>query len=317
LEGPTCKFFLKHYVPSGMSGSGEATESMPPIPPHDSSDAQDKLRAAPLKINLWKKLMLASVVALFALTLLEYYRGEITGNGAWLWPLLFVPLMMYLLGIVYGDVPARYYNTKLLKPFPVPFARQFDRCVLALVVLYTGLFLNIILLAVSLLAKADLLVIIFYGLYMALMLAELPNSLRIFRLIQHVNTVQYVSKIDPNTFRNARAYYSPESQGLSGEARAKRIEELYQSLKGEAESLVLESASLGEKPQIALNLAVRAGESIRRARLAKIEGNKERLEANLQLLEALECHCGLSLPEDLAEARKERTHRPSGLEEAG
>lgn len=247
--------------------------------------------------------MLLAVGALFLGTLFEYYRGGINETGGWLWPMLFIPLILYLLGIVYGDVPARYYDLKTLKPFPVPFARQFDRCVLAIIVLFTGLFLNLLLLAVSLIIGAKLLLTVFYGLYMVLMLAELPNSLRIFRFIQHVNTVQYVSAIHPNTFKKAIAYYSPEQEKLDGEELKKHLDEIFQSLSKEAEELVVEESPLTRDQQIALNLAVRAGESIRRSRIASKEQETERVRANLFVLESLEANAGLELPKDIRRLR--------------
>ncbi len=247
--------------------------------------------------------MLLAVAALFGGTLFEYYRGGINETGGWLWPMLFLPLILYLLGIVYGDVPARYYDLKVLKPFPVPFARQFDRCVLAIIVLFTGLFLNILLLAVTLIVGAKLLLTIFYLLYMVLMLAELPNSLRIFRFIQHVNTVQYVSVIHPDTFKQAIAYYTPEQDQLSGEELKKHLFDLYLNLTDEAEKLVVEASPLTRDQQIALNLAVRAGEAIRRSRIASQSGEAERLRANLFVLEALEKNSGLQLPLDIRQLR--------------
>lgn len=243
--------------------------------------------------------MLLGVGLLFAATLFEFYRGGIEEPGGWLWPMLFVPLLLYLLGIVYGDVPARYYDLKVLKPFPVPFARQFDRCVLAIIVLFTGLFLNMVLLGVSLIIGAKLMLTVFYTLYMVLMLAELPNSLRIFRFIQHVNTVQYVSIIHPNTFKKAIAYYSPEQEKLSGEQLKEHLGELYDQLSREAEKLVIKESPLTKEQQIALNLAVRAGEAIRRSRIAHQDHECERLKANIHLLEALEDRAGLELPKDI------------------
>lgn len=262
-----------------------------------------QLKPDPIPITPWKKGMLLAVGALFLGTLFEYYRGGINETGGWLWPMLFIPLILYLLGIVYGDVPARYYDLKVLKPFPVPFARQFDRCVLAIIVLYTGLFLNMLLLAVSLLIGAKLLLTVFYLLYMVLMLAELPNSLRIFRFIQHVNTVQYVSAIHPNTFKKAVAYYSPEQEKLDGDELAEHLDELFKNLTEEAEELVLEASPLSREQQVALNLAVRAGESIRRSRIANKDHECERLRANIFLLESLESHSGLELPEDIRQLR--------------
>lgn len=264
-----------------------------------STDFEPKPDA--IQITPWKKAMLLTVILLFGATLYEYYSGGIDENAGWLWPMLFIPLLLYLLGIVYGDVPARYYDLKTLKPFPVPFARQFDRCVLSIIVLFTGLFLNIVLLCVGFLLGAKPLLSIFYGLYMALMLAELPNSLRIFRFIQHVNTMQYVSAINPDTFKTAVSYYSPEQDQLAGESRDRHLKELYTNLVSEAERLVLEASPLTKEQQIALNLAVRSGEAIRRCRIAAKEQTCERLRANLHLLDSLKIHAGLVLPKDIVQ----------------
>lgn len=259
----------------------------------------------PIEITIWKKIMLFLVVLLFAATLFEYYRGKIDGPAAWLWPMLFIPLLLYLLGIVYGDVPARYYNLKVLRPFPVPFARQFDRCVLSLNVLFTGLFLNMLLLATSFVLDAQTLLSVFYSLYMLLMLAELPNSLRIFRFIQHVNTMQYVSAIKPDTFKRARDYYKPEHDALKGNMRSKYLKELCTKLVSEAERLAITESPLNKEQQIALNLAVRSGEAIRHSRLASHEKTSARLKANLNLLDALKENSGLQLPKDIVTLKLE------------
>lgn len=277
-----------------MSSSEETNSPAQPVEP----------KPDPIQITLWKKLMLGAVGLLFGGTLFEYYRGGITGAGGWLWPMLFIPLILYLLGIVYGDVPARYYDLKVLRPFPVPFARQFDRCVLALIVLFTGLFLNFLLLVVAIAIKAELLLCVFYVLYMILMLAEMPNSLRIFRFIQHVNTVQYVSVIHPNTFKKALSYFSPEHRSLRGPKLNQHLDALFLGLKNEAEQLIVEASPLSREQQVALNLAVRAGESIRRCRISSMEGDIDRLQANLFLLEALAKKAGLELPEDIEHLRE-------------
>lgn len=278
--------------------------------------AEAEPKPDPIPISPWKKTMLILVALLFGGTLFEYYRGGIDESGGWLWPMLFVPLILYLLGIVYGDVPARYYDLKVLKPFPVPFARQFDRCVLAIIVLFTGLFLNLVLLAVSLIVGAKLMLIVFYLLYMVLMLAELPNSLRIFRFIQHVNTVQYVSAIHPNTFKKAIAYYSPEQDQLCGEELKLHLGEVYKQLVTEAEELVIAASPLTRDQQIALNLAVRAGEAIRRSRIANQSQECERLRANIFLLEALEENAGLVIPKDTCDLRNRIKGMPVADENA-
>ncbi len=265
--------------------------------------AEAEPKPDPIPITPWKKVMLLAVGLLFGGTLFEYYRGGINETGGWLWPMLFIPLILYLLGIVYGDVPARYYDLKVLKPFPVPFARQFDRCVMAIIVLFTGLFLNLVLLTVSLIIGAKLMLTVFYVLYMVLMLAELPNSLRIFRFIQHVNTVQYVSAIHPNTFKKAIAYYSPEQDKLCGDKLREHLSALYKSMVVEAEELVVAASPLTREQQIALNLAVRAGEAIRRTRIANQSHECERLRANIFLIEALEANASLQVPEDVQELR--------------
>ena len=259
-----------------------------------------EIKPAAIRIALWKKLLLLAVVALFGRTLYEYFSGAIEGSGAWLWPMLFIPLLLYLMGIIYGDVPARYYSLKTLKPFPVPFARQFDRCVLALIVLFMGIFLNILLLATSLiLSGPSSWQFIFYALYSVLMLIELPNSMRIFRFIQHVNTMQYVNEIRPDTFKPALSYYRRTEENLSGEKRQKLLKEVYDLLVEEAKTLCAPASPLKEEQQIALNLAVRSGEAIRRIHLATREHEPDRLKANLMLLDALRENAGLQLPPEI------------------
>lgn len=170
---------------------------------------------------------------------------------------------------------------------------------LALIVLFTGLLLNLLLLFASILLDAPVTIVLFYSLYSLLMLAELPNSLRIFRFIQHVNTMQYVNALRPNLFKPALAYYSAEQDALRGESRARLLEGVYKNLSAEARSLTLEASPLKDEQQVALNLAVRSGEAIRRCRMAIREGNDERIKANLMLLEALRDHARLELPADM------------------
>lgn len=267
-----------------------------------------------LGISWWKKGLLLAFVVFFALTSLQYLQHEIREQGAWLWPMLFVPLILYLLGVFYGEVPARFLKIDALRPFPVPFARQYDRCVLAVIVLFTGLFLNLLLLAAALVVSDSLFLKGLYCLYLALMLYELPNSLRIFRFIQHVNTMQYVNVINPTIFKPATDYYQDAYDQYRGEARQGLLADIYQSVEEEAASLVQKESPISAGQQIALNLAVRSGEAIRRCRLAAREGDSLRLRANLLLLESFEKFGNLQLPDDLERIReRESKAGPSAL----
>lgn len=256
------------------------------------------------KIALWKRGLLLAFVVFFALTLYRYFNGELQGNAPWLWPLLFVPLLLYLMGILYGDVPARYYRLDSLKPFPTHFASQYDRCVLALVALFSGLFLNFILLGLAIWHGSQAILIILYFVYMVLMVIELPTTLRIFRYIQHVNVIQYGSDLSPQTFAPATDYYEPDQPDLVGRDRRVRLREIYNTIIDEAKALVQEDSPLSDSQQLALNLAVRSGEAIMRAREAKKEKDDNRLQANLLVLEALHNFGSLEVPEDLAPIRK-------------
>lgn len=254
-----------------------------------------------LQIALWKKLLVSAFIAFFLLTLYRYLKGEIDGNAPWLWPMLFIPLILYLLGVVYGDVPARYYRLDRIKPFPTPFARQYDRCVLALMVLYAGLLLNIFFFAASIFFSTASFLIGLYGLYMVLMVVELPNSLRIFRFIQHINTLQYVNIINPMTFKRAVEYYEPSLDDLKGMELEDYLKQLHESLIEEAQGLVQKESPLKEDQQVALNLAVRSGEAIRRMNVAIREKNHDRFHANRLLLSSLEKHASLDIPDEVKE----------------
>lgn len=240
--------------------------------------------------------MVFAFVIFFILTLIDYFRGGLDDRAAWLWPMLFVPLILYLLGVIYGDVPARFYKLESLKPFPVPFAHQYDRCVLALIVLFTGLFLNFLLLLAALIFSDGQFLIGLYSLYMILMLLELPNSLRIFRFIQHINTMQYVNVMNPETFKKAIDYYKPEQFLLTGQSRTAYLRNLYDDLMQEARNLSVKESPLKVEQQIALNLAVRSGEALRKCNISAAEENHPRLRANLLILEALEMYASLELP---------------------
>lgn len=252
-------------------------------------DAKNNSYRIPFRLPKLRVSLLASILVLFLATVLEYLRGAIGEQQAWMWPMLFVPLSLYVIGLAYGDIPARYYSVENLQPFPAPFSQQFDRSLLAIIVLYTGITLNLVLLFLSIaIFETSLLLKLFYVLYLTLMLIEVPTSLRIFRFIQHVNTVQYVTDLNPNLFKNAASHLDrktdPEAQ----------LENIYQSLLNEAKSLVTTNSPLSEDQQIALNLAVRSGESIRRAGIAKQEGDWDRLRDNSLILEALHKKAGLN-----------------------
>jgi len=259
----------------------------------------DKKLASFLKLGL-----LLAFTTFFGFTLYRYFKGELQGNATWLWPLLFVPLMLYLLGILFGDVPARYFRIDPLKPFPTPFANQYDRCVLALIALFSGLFLNAGFLVLALIFGAQGILTILYAVYMVLMTIELPTTLRIFRFIQHVNTIQYASDLNPATFKRAVDYYDADEPRLDGEDLQIRLREIYSGVIDEAKKLIQEDSPLDESQQLALNLSVRSGEAIKRARLAKQDQDDNRYQANLLLLEALRQFASLEVPEDLIELRK-------------
>ena len=256
-----------------------------------------------IKVALWKRGLLLAFVVFFALTLYRYFNGELQGNAPWLWPLLFIPLLLYLMGILYGDVPARYYKLDSLKPFPTPFAYQYDRCVLALVALFSGLFLNFILLGLAMWHSSQAILIILYFVYMVLMMIELPTTLRIFRYIQHVNIIQYGGDLNPQTFKRAEDFYDPDQPDLAGQERTVRLREIYNTIIDEAKKLIQEDSPLNESQQLALNLAVRSGEAIKRAREAKKENDGNRFQANLLVLEALHSFGSLEVPEDLVQLR--------------
>ncbi|MCH6258936.1 hypothetical protein MLD52_20440 [Puniceicoccaceae bacterium K14] len=257
-----------------------------------------------LQIVFWKKAMIFAFLVFFLLTLIDYFKGGLDDRAAWLWPMLFVPLILYLLGVIYGDVPARFYKIDSLKPFPVPFAHQYDRCVLALIVLFTGLFLNFLLFLAAITFDSGHFLIGLYSLYMVLMLLELPNSLRIFRFIQHINTMQYVNVVNPETFRKAIDYYKPSQFELTGQSRTDYLKDLYKSLMEEAKKLAVKESPLKEEQQIALNLAVRSGEALRRCKISAQEENYPRLRANLLILEALEQCVSLELPQEYTGFKK-------------
>ena len=69
-----------------------------------------KEKKAAHAITPWKNVAFYLYILLFLLSLVSYITGKNYGNGQWLGPLLFVPLMLYFLGIMYGDVPSRFYQ---------------------------------------------------------------------------------------------------------------------------------------------------------------------------------------------------------------
>ena len=253
-----------------------------------------------LGISIWKKALLIAFLCFFVLTFFKYATGGIDENAGWLWPMLFVPLILYLLGVFYGDVPSNFLNPKRLRPFPVSFSRQYDRSVVALIVLFTGLFFNCILLAAAFMFSDALFLKALYALYTLLMIYELPNSLKIFRFIQHVNTMQYINALNPETFKRATEYYKPEQFALEGEMRKEYLRTLHESLLQEAISLVQKESPLPEVQQVTLNLAVRSGEALQRSRLALAEKDIPRLRANILILKALETNANLEVPSDFA-----------------
>ena len=243
-------------------------------------------------------------IVLFLLSVIHYFSEGVYGEGQWLWPLLFVPLMLYFLGIMYGDVPSRFYQLSGLQPFPIPFSMQFDRAVLAIVLLFSGITLNGILLAFSLIFKAPMFLSFLYAVYIMIVLFELPHSIRIFRYLQHIQIMR-MNATDPSAlFTNKVLYKSDESLTHGVEHNPAFLEHLFQELKKEAESLVQRYSPLGKEQQYALNLAVRAGEAVWEARESHEKGDKENLGTNLNIIYALCKHADMEPPPDINDLAK-------------
>jgi len=273
--------------PPGQPGTEARVSNHPkkPVPHH--------------RITPWKSLSFYLCVLLFLLTCVSYFLTPQHQRGDWLWPLIFVPLLFYLIGLIYGDIPSRYYQLSALKPFPIPFSMQFDRAVIAIVILFSGLILNALLLGLALLIAENYMVSLVFGLYMAIMMFELPHSVRIFRYLQHVQMMRLMPNLKDvmesavRTFGKQEAL-TPERLRDPGFSR-----QLYSRLKAEAQSLVREGSPLGLNQQIALNLTVRGGEALYEAEDAAKAGNAEDLAVALGIITALCEHGDMEMPPEM------------------
>lgn len=256
-------------------------------------------------ITPWKNVAFYLCILLFLLSLISYITGENYGNGQWLWPLLFVPLMLYFLGIMYGDVPSRFYQLSGLQPFPIPFSMQFDRAVLAIVLLFSGITLNGILLIFSILFGSPVFLSVLYAVYMGIVLVELPHSIRIFRYLQHIQIMRMNAPDATSLYKSNTAYRSADDETLGVEQNPAFLERIFAELKKEAETLVQKYSPLGKEQQYALNLAVRAGEAVWGARESAESEDIVNLETNLNIIYALCKHADMEPPSDLNQMTKE------------
>ena len=213
--------------------------------------------------------------------------------------------MLYFLGIMYGDVPSRFYQLSGLQPFPIPFSMQFDRAVLAIVLLFSGITLNGILLIFSLIFGAPTFLSVLYAIYLGIVLVELPHSIRIFRYLQHIQIMRMNAPDATSLFRSTPSYLSDEESGLVVEQNPAFLEQIFTELKKEAENLVQKYSPLGREQQYALNLAVRAGEAVWEARESVANEDPEGLETNLNIVYALCKNADMEPPPDLNELTKE------------
>lgn len=260
-----------------------------------------KAKKAAHAITPWKNVAFYLCILLFILSLVSYITGKNYGNGQWLGPLLFVPLMLYFLGIMYGDVPSRFYQLSGLAPFPIPFSMQFDRAVLAIVLLFSGITLNVLLLICSILFGSPTFLTLLYGIYMLIVLFELPHSIRIFRYLQHIQIMRMNVPDAEKLFEDISAYQSEDYINFETDENPAFLEQVFEELKKEAETLVQQYSPLGKEQQYALNLAVRAGEAVWAAREHAIYKETEGLQTNLNIVYALCKHADMEPPPDLNE----------------
>ena len=250
-------------------------------------------------ITPWKNVAFYLCIVLFTLTLVDYFARGNYGDAQWLWPLLFVPLMLYFLGIMYGDVPSRFYQLSGLQPFPIPFSMQFDRAVLAIVLLFSGITLNGILLAFSVIFGGTAFMITLYVVYMVIVLVELPHSIRIFRYLQHIQIMRMNVPDAASLFENTPQFLSEDSKTYGENQNPAFLEYIFKELKKEGENLVQRYSPLGKEQQYALNLAVRAGEAVWAARAGAEADNAKELETNLNIIFALCKHTDMEPPSDI------------------
>lgn len=250
-------------------------------------------------ITPWKNVAFYLCIVLFTLTLIDYFARGHYGDAQWLWPLLFVPLMLYFLGIMYGDVPSRFYQLSGLQPFPIPFSMQFDRAVLAIVLLFSGITLNGILLVFSIVFGGTVFMITLYVVYMVIVLVELPHSIRIFRYLQHIQIMRMNAPDAASLFENTPEFLSDEKETYGVDQNPAFLEHIFRELKKEGENLVQRYSPLGKEQQYALNLAVRAGEAVWAARAGAEAENAKELETNLNIIFSLCKHTDMEPPSDI------------------
>ena len=255
-------------------------------------------------ITPWKNVAFYLCILLFLLSLVSYITGKNYGNGQWLGPLLFVPLMLYFLGIMYGDVPSRFYQLSGLQPFPIPFSMQFDRAVLAIVLLFSGITLNAILFVFSIVFGSPGFLTTLYGIYMGIVLIELPHSIRIFRYLQHIQIMRMNAPDATSLFKDTAAYRSNNNLDHRMAPDSAFLEQIFEGLKKEAETLVQKYSPLGREQQYALNLAVRAGEAVWEARASSESADLETLQTNLNIVYALCKYADMEPPSDLNDMTK-------------
>ena len=260
-----------------------------------------KAKKAAHAITPWKNVAFYLCILLFILSLVSYITGKTYGDGQWLGPLLFVPLMLYFLGIMYGDVPSRFYQLSGLAPFPIPFSMQFDRAVLAIVLLFSGITLNALLLVCSIIFGSPTFLTLLYGIYMLIVLFELPHSIRIFRYLQHIQIMRMNAPDAGKLFEDISAYRSEDYINFETDENPAFLEQVFEELKKEAETLVQQYSPLGKEQQYALNLAVRAGEAVWAAREHANYDEAEGLQTNLNIVYALCRHADMEPPPDLNE----------------
>ena len=266
-----------------------------------------KVRKAAHAITPWKNVAFYLCILLFLLSLVSYITAKDFGNGKWLGPLLFVPLMLYFLGIMYGDVPSRFYQLSGLAPFPIPFSVQFDRAVLAIVLLFSGITLNALLLICSIIFGSPNFLTVLYGIYMLIVLFELPHSIRIFRYLQHIQIMRMNAPDAKKLFQDMSANWAEEYIDFEKDDNPAFLEHVFAELKKEAETLVQDYSPLGREQQYALNLAVRAGEAVWAAREGATYNNPEVLQTNLNIVYALCKHADMEPPPDLNVLSKKLT----------
>ena len=176
---------------------------------------------------------------------------------------------------------------------------QFDRAVLAIVLLFSGITLNAILLRCSIFFGSSTFLTVLYGIYMLIVLFELPHSIRIFRYLQHIQIMRMNAPDAKKLFEDISAYRSDDYINFETDDNPVFLLQVFEELKKEAETLVQQYSPLGREQQYALNLAVRAGEAVWAARECAIYENTDLLQTNLNIIYALCKHADMEPPPNL------------------